>query len=391
VAIDFVPAVIAVASPIFSLPVEIFVMVAVLMSDQDLYNLTLMCHRMADIMCPLFLARRDFSLRPNGHTIRGRAFAALPVWLRWRMSPAFTPVRSLYCWLDPNSERGEVQLMHVQDAFLSLPSQKTFNTVNIHHVPVTHEGILEFLATTLRTGCSDITVSTAAPLDSHLRSMCVSSSFTTFRGLEELTLRHPHFTSTHWTTLLSQLVAPLLKRLSVYGNVSVPAMREFLSRHPAVRYLQFMSDCEHTLLAVGGAEDPPVLEDLGGPVHHILALLRTFAAPSPLETLDVHDNKIIYPSFDMYLHTVAGCLELCKQPLCLFMTMSVNFDISSVEAVRRLRCTSSWSLVQSLTIMFNHTADDLILVCILCSGLISKLADVFLRPSAAPGWPSYQY
>jgi hypothetical protein len=338
-------------------------MVATLLSDQDLHNLTQVCHRMANVVCPIFLARRDFSLGPNSHTVRDRAFQALPIWVRWQRSSSFTSVRSLYCWLNPNKEKGGVQLRRLQTTFMSLPSQTTFKAVHIHLVPMTQEQSLDLLHSILRTGCSNITITSLSSPNTHLGSRHAAQSLTTLRGLVELTLRYRNFTSEYWTTLLSQLAVPSLQRFTVCGNVSVSVICNFLSRHPSVRGLQFMSSCKVTSEAAGCAVGLPLLEDLGGPAHHIFTLLRSASALCPLQSLDIHDDKSIYPSFDTYLEVVAGCLAYCENPLCLFMTMSDSFDISSVEAVRRLRHTSYWTRVRTLTVMFEHASDDLILVC----------------------------
>lgn len=364
-------------------------MVATPLSDQDLYNLTQVCHHMANIICPLFLARRDFRLDLNSHTLRDRAFRALPIWLRWRRSSAFIPVRSLYCWLSPNMEKGEMQLEYLRTTFMSLPSQSTFKGVYLYLAPMTQERCLDFLPSILRTGCSNITISALSSSYIHPVPIYSAQSLTTLRGLEELTLRFRNFTSVHWATLLSHLAVPSLQRFTICGNVSISAICNFLSRHPNVCRLQFLSNCKATPKFAGCTVGLPLLEDLGGAARHVLTLLRYAAAPCPLQSLDVHDDKLIHPSFDMYLEAVAGCLELCENPLCLFMTMSDDFDLSAVDAVRRFQQISYWTQVRSLTIIFEDAADDLILVCKFFYALFMELT-AFLRLSVANGWNGYQ-
>jgi hypothetical protein len=318
---------------------------------------------MANIICPLFLARRDFRLGPNGHTFRDRAFQALPIWLRWRRSSAFTSVQSLYCWLNPNMEKGRVQLECLKTTFMSLPTQTTFKSVHIYLVPTIQERSLDLLPSILKTGCSIITVSTVSSPCIHLEPIYFTHTLTTLHGLEQLTLRYRNLTSPHWMTLLSHLAIPSLQRLTVCGNISVSAICNFLSRHPNVRCLQFLSSYVATPEFADCAVGLPLLEDLGGPACHIFTLLQLASASCPLHSLDVHYDKAVHPLFDMYLEAVAGCLALSETHLCLFMTISGNFDISAVEAVPRLRQTSCWTHVRSLTITLENAPDELILVC----------------------------
>jgi hypothetical protein len=73
---DFVP----LRSIILYLPTELVAMVAETLCDDDLYNLTYVCHRLASIICPIFLSKLGLKQTHHMLSLKGESFKFLPMW-----------------------------------------------------------------------------------------------------------------------------------------------------------------------------------------------------------------------------------------------------------------------------------------------------------------------
>lgn len=354
---------------IFCLPVELIIAVAGLMCDKDLHALTQVCHRMAIITCPIFLARQGLtpsSTSPNSLTIRGKAFSGLGVWLRWRRSPAFVPVHTVYCWFNPLWNDAVRELNYFQKGFSSLPTEPTFANIYLYRVPMLPGKESNFLQTALQAGCSKLHIE-AHP--SILSSPNVSMkkyhpSMTYSTHLKELEFRCQRLSAATWRKLMTSIAIPSVRKLVIQGEVEMEVMRNFLLRHSNIVSLQFTSTSKTPTRFAPSTLTMPNLVILKGTSRHLLSLLRSFLVAPDIRHLNIECDASADLPFHVFSDNVWKCVALCGRPCRWDLTVTIPESINDVNAVSagRLPSDLSSASVNSLCIRSMHTNNRFILV-----------------------------
>jgi hypothetical protein len=288
-------------------------MVAELLDDRDLHNLTCVSRRMADITCTTFLVRQGFTSNSWSLSLDGDTFGALPV---WRRSPSFAPVCMFFCNFDCTSVKTPAQIRCLQTFLLSLPSTPTFEDVYLWNcAPITPNNLLDLLELVGQSGCRTLEVN--AGFRCGQRTSSVSRSNTPLHILQDLRLTYHGLSNSEWTYLLSHLVAPALRKLQIKGDIPFRALVNFLRRHPCIQQVHLRGTSRtmnHHL-----SHSPPLhlskLQTLEGSLSYVLALLQSLSSPPSLTHLAI-DAVADLPR-RTFMEMIFRCLALCGGPVHL--------------------------------------------------------------------------
>jgi hypothetical protein len=342
--------------------------VAGLMCDKDLHALTQVCHRMAIIACPIFLARHGLtpsSTSPNSLTIRGRAFSGLGVWLRWRRSPAFVPVHTVYCWFNPLWNDAVRELNCLQKGFSSLPTEPTFTSIYLYRVPILPGKESNFLQTALRAGCSKLCIEAhTSTLSPDAAMMKYHPSVAYSMHLKELELRYQGLSAAAWRKLLTSITIPSVRKLVIQGEVEMEVMQNFLLRHSNIVSLQLTSTSKTPTRFAPSTLIMPNLVTLKGTSRHLLSLLSSFLVAPDVRHLNIECDASADLPFRVFSDNVWKCVALCGRPCRWDLTVTIPQSIDDVSAVSagRLPLDLSSASINSLCIRSMHTNNRFILV-----------------------------
>ena len=305
---------------IVHLPPELISVIAELLCDKDLYGLTRVCHRLASVTCPIFLARQGLRQCPQSLSLREQAFRFLPMWHR---SPAFSPIPLLFCWFSVYSESAAAQMKCLQKTLPMLSSSVAvggtlFNSVYLCHVvPINMERVLGLLHTVVfRTKCRSVSLR-ATGFHDPLPKLSSSSAASVLRTVHELSLSYDRLSVSQWTSFLSGLATPSLESLEIVGGTSMGAVHKFLVRHPGVRQLSFTRCTMKPLSPSSRQLHMPDLDVLKGSLCQVLDVLESLSVLPHLSELLIEPGAYIKMPHDTFMEEIMRCLAMCDEVIRL--------------------------------------------------------------------------
>lgn len=321
------------------LPVELVHAVAESLDNEDLYCLTKVNQRLADIIFPLYLQRSKLQPSQRSLSLTRQAFTAFPAWLR---SPSYSYKSSLFSHFSSDPAKAVLEAKNFRKALHILPPL-TFRRIYLYMIPRVAElldarQVVDLLDSVGQTQAISVNVAGFCDQASHPIS-CVGP----FKGphtkvnpyLEEFGLQLEGLLPCQPGYILSSFLFPSLKRLSVVSNTPLVSLRHFLARHPHLNSVTIESSD-----ASDESAQPDVLSiyqparfsmrslsRLEGPLRRLSVLLESLSTPS-LRYLHVQLKGIDKTAFaDSFIEDLIQCLECCHSKVDLTVYMSTPHDV----------------------------------------------------------------
>ncbi|KAG2744341.1 hypothetical protein P692DRAFT_20696339, partial [Suillus brevipes Sb2] len=329
---------------IWTLPVEILIVIVTLLGTQDLRSVTQVCSLLREIAGPLFFVNRNFPTSPQDLFHIRVDSPNFDVLTTWRRMDTFRPPRMMLCWL--NSDLQPPQLSAFSYFLQSVPSKSIryltlFWNFDILNSPVLPQ-IVAFLENIRASGCEELTCvglgDRAGPSSvtglariqgrvgaNHLKAFEASSQvlfsprllpFTIqtirFSCLERLRMSSTKLNSTQWDKLLRSLAIPTLVELRVDADCAPSTLIRFLCRHPAVSNLSIMPrpGCPSRTNRV----TPRLtisMSVLDGPLSHVLPILRSHHQKPTLTCLGI--SLQAHDASPDYITAISQCISYCDK------------------------------------------------------------------------------
>lgn len=329
---------------IWTLPVEILIVIVTLLGTQDLRSVTQVCSLLREIAGPLFFVNRNFPTSPQDLFHIRVDSPNFDVLTTWRWMDTFRPPRMMLCWL--NSDLQPPQLSAFLYFLQSVPSKSIryitlFWSFDILNSPVLPQ-IIAFLENIRASGCEELTciglgdrvgsssITGLARIQghvgaNHLKAFEASSQvlfsprllpFTIqtirFSCLERLRLSSIKLNSTQWDKLLRSLAIPTLVELRVDADCAPSTLIRFLGRHTAVSNLSIMPrpGCPSRTNRV----TPRLtisMSVLDGPLSHVLPILRNHRQTPTLTCLAI--SLQAHDASPHYITAILQCISYCDK------------------------------------------------------------------------------
>lgn len=237
---------------VFVLPTELLVIIAKFASDEDLYSLTCVSRRMADVTCSILIARQGLTVDRVSVCVEGNAFNALPVWYR---SVEFVPKSLLFCTFSDDHKQAASQITRLR-TFLSLrPTGARFETVHLIGLDIKLPiDLLSLLDLIDLVGCQkvvmsarcvswqqDIICSLGSTSASRLKDddqSQLAGSPVCLSALKHLEIDYRFFSAALWAVFLERLHITSLSSLRICGESSISTLKQFLVRHPHISCIE---------------------------------------------------------------------------------------------------------------------------------------------------------
>jgi hypothetical protein len=330
-------------SHIWSLPVELLIIIAGLLAPRDLRMLTQVSQRLADVAGYLLAIQQGLQITEDGSLVVSPAvFSAILV---WRRSAGYRPLNRLHCWFSMNSAEGIRQLNILRAFFFSSPSVMHIS-LGLWSIedPVLFADLLDSIRLTR---CRKLTFHGSSPkFDNEspiLRNMPTSDHpelqtlhadtrmmFTrTFlhytvnaivtSPIRDLSLSKTTFSSQQWGHFLPKLNIPHLESLALEAKVPIATLSKFLCRHPHILRLRISGGGDEQRFRLCKTTfQLPRLQSLIGPCAYIGALSQSFTLQhTQLTEIEIHSMSFSIHRLIALLASAAQCQTLC----CLILEL----------------------------------------------------------------------
>jgi hypothetical protein len=347
-------------------------MIANLLCDEDLCNLTRVSRYMAASTSAKYLCRKGLTLSPRGYSlvVRDEGFSALNV---WRRTSGTSKVPALHCYFGSDTCQMALQMLWLQRFFMSLSQRPStvFDHIYLAEVKTPKlQQCLDLLGNAAMTGCRAITMTEVTIQDSRTGWKKKKDAII-LKGLrlEELNFEYCQLTSSQWTNLLWKLVIPSLRMLKIMGETSMGAVYDFLLHNPGIRYIHFQKCSTTDIPSSSRRLELPKLQSLQGSSSQILNLLKCLSSPPSLRKLVVETNRHATSKPYNFVDQVMHCLSLCKGSLALEISLSkyrsvagLMLDITRVCTARGLFDAALPCIISTLCIEFEGINDEWVFV-----------------------------
>ena len=344
--------------------------VAQQLSFEHIYSLTLVSKRLHRLITPLLAQKVGLDTGASIPVITGEAFSALEIWGRWL---DFIPPEEIHFVLSANTPQAIIQCVHVEAFFRPLQLSRAIDkvhivlsasTCNIHTSAISailDSGVRAFSA--YQTDYS----SHPSPTSGHFRLPNALSALGVYPHLQVFEPKAPLLFGPVYLPLTLQIInlssitellfplgqlnlpvlpeldkllrhidVPGLRRLTMEGHIHIPALVDFLNRHPALENLHIgprsVSRCATSQPYVperSGALRR--LQIIRAPLTYLSLLVGTssWATPSRLCQLDaLPDVSLPASEFVLYVSTILQGVVRLKW----LFALSISFPQSIGQA-----------------------------------------------------------
>lgn len=377
-------------SPIFfCLPIELITIVAGLLGDHDLCQLTRTNQRMASIIYPAYLRRRGINVMRSFMSVRRAGFIDLPELCRFLL---FTDKPwSIAFHFDYDAKRAKKQTDQMYKFMRNIPRSSAIDTLNVwYNTPMSVRHVLSLLELADFSGFRAIGYHCLAEADT--KSSCDRRKIV-LRTINRIQLTHSNLLPSSWKRLLEDISAPLLGNLAIDGNLTLSTVIEFVLRHPLIEELHLSGTLQPTRLR---STSSPNLRYLYAPLPSALIFLDSLQSPSSI--LDLNLEPVENLQYSDFVEGIIKVISLCGD--CTSLSAGFTPPIGSSQLVllsqdivssRAQRSTAVSKKLASLYFGFQNVLDNDILVCSQHHNLCS--ADLFslgLLPSMDAAIPCHR-